>query len=110
MSRSFGDLTIALRAGDGGGSVNLIGKKALVVHGVTVGADGVIVTGAKRPVMEVQIEGLAPGPHTFVGYHHALKGAAGTYSISVGDQTIEGIKPSEAPCHNDGLRASFIEL
>ncbi len=40
MSQSFSDVSVALRAGGNGGSARLSGNKSLVVHGVTVGADG----------------------------------------------------------------------
>ena len=72
----------------------------LVVHGVTIGADGAVATGGRSAVMEVQLEGLAPGPHTFVGYHHA-PGGAGTYTVSAGDRKVEGIEPSRETRHND---------
>ena len=77
MSQSFGDITARLRAGSDGGSVHLFGNKSLLVHGVTIGAEGVVATGGKPVVMEILLEGLVPGPHTFVGYHHVLGGAVG---------------------------------
>jgi len=110
MSRSFGDVTVTLRAGGNGGSVRLSGHKSLVVHGVTVGADGAVATGVKPVIREIWFEGLAPGPHTFVGYHHALGGADGVYTVSTGDRKIEGIKTSREPRHNDELGTSFMEF
>jgi hypothetical protein len=110
MSRSFGGVTVTLRAGDNGRSVRLSGNKSLVVHGVTVGADGAIATGADPAVMEVLVEGLSPGPHSFVGYHHALGGADGVYTISAGNSKVEGIKTSREPRHNDDMGTSFIEF
>ena len=109
MSQSFGGVIVTLRAGGNGGSVSLSGSKAIVVHGVTLGADGAVATGGKPAVMEVQLEGLAPGPHTFVGYHHA-PGGAGTYTVSAGDLKVEGIEPSREPRHNDEVGTSFIEF
>jgi len=108
MSQSFGDVTVTLRARGQHGSIRLAGNKTLVVHGVTVGADGAIATGTKPAIMDVQLEGLAPGPHSFVGYHHALDGAYGTYTVSTGTCKVEGIKTSQAPRHNDDLGSSFI--
>ena len=61
-------------------------------------------------MMEVQLEGLAPGPHTFVGYHHALGDGAGSYTVSAGDRTVEGIEPSKEARHNDEVGTSFIEF
>jgi hypothetical protein len=110
MSRSFGDVTVTLRASGNGGSVRLFGSKPLVVNGVTVGADGAVATGGKPVVMEVQLEGLAPGPHTFVGYHHTLNGDAGVYTISAGNREVEGIETSRESRHNDDVGTSFIKL
>jgi len=110
MSRSFDDVTVTLRAGGNGGSIRLSGHKSLVVHGVTVGADGAIATGADPAVLEVLVEGLTPGPHSFVGYHHALGGADGVYMISAGSRKVEGIKTSREPHHNDEVGTSFIEF
>jgi len=108
MSQSFGELTVTLRSG--GGSVSLVGNKAIVVHGVTLGADGAVATGGKPAVMEVQLDGLAPGPHTFVGYHHALGGGTGSYIVSAGGRKAEGIQPSRDPRHNDEVGTSFVEF
>ncbi|HUF61492.1 MAG TPA: hypothetical protein VMN36_05405 [Verrucomicrobiales bacterium] len=110
MSQSFGDVTVTLRAGRDGGSVGLSGDKAIVVHGVTVGADAAVVTGGNPSVMEVRLHGLAPGPHTFVGYHHALDAADGACTVSAGDRKVEGIKPSREARHNDEVATSFIEF
>ena len=108
MSQSFGTVTVTLRAGENGGTIRLFGKKAMVVRGVTLGADGAVATGGKPAAMEVKLEGLASGPHTFVGYHHALEGGAGTYTVSVGDRKVESIEPSKEPHHNDEVGTSFI--
>lgn len=110
MIRSFGDVTVTLRAGGEGGSVGLSGKKSLVVHGVTVGADGAIATGMEPAVMEVRLEGLAPGSHTFAGYHHALGGADGAYVVSTGGRRVEGVRASRQPRHNDEVGTSFVEF
>ena len=67
MSQSFGDVTVTLRAGSNGGSIRLSGNKSLVVHGVTVGADGAVAADAKPAVMEIRLEGLAPGPQAAGG-------------------------------------------
>ena len=74
FSQSFGDVTVTLRAGGKDGAIGLSGKKSLVVNGVTVGADGAVAAGSETAVMEVKIEGLAPGLHTFIGYHHVFNG------------------------------------
>ena len=108
MSQSFGRVTVTLRPGQDNGSIELSGNKRILVHGVTVGAEGAVATGPNRAVMDVQLEGLTPGPHSFVGYHHALGSADGTYSVSVGDRKIEGVRPSEDPRHNDEVGTSFV--
>ena len=107
MSQSFGGVTVTLHAGGDGGSISLSGKKAIVVHGVTLGADGAVANGGRVAVMEVQLDGLARGPHTFVGYHHALGVGASTYTVSVGGRKVEGIEPSKEPRHNDEVGTSF---
>ncbi len=110
MSQSFGDVTVTLRAVSEQGKVGLVGNKAVVVDGVTLGADAAVVTGGEPAVMEIQLDGLAPGAHTFVGYHHALGGEAGTYAVSAGDRKVEGIKPSQDARHNDDVGSSFLEF
>jgi hypothetical protein len=112
LSQTFANLTSTLRAGNDGGSVQLKGSKLLIVHGITLGADGAIVAGGSSPVMEVQLDGLAPGPHTFVGYHHSLNSDvdAGSYTVSAGVRKIEGIRLAKDPRHNDDLATSFIEF
>mgnify|MGYP000209318881 CR=1 FL=1 len=110
MSRSFGNITVTLRTGENGGSISLSGKKALIVSGLTIGADGAVVSGTNPPVLEVCIEGLDPGPHTFVGYHHLLDGAPATYTVSTGDHKAEDIQPSTKADHNDEIETSFIEF
>ena len=101
LSRTFGDVTVTLRAGGDGGSISFRGRKTLVVHGVTLGADGAVATGGKPAAMEVLLEGLSPGPHTFVGYHHALGGAAGSYSVSAENRKVDGIEPYDLYVRRD---------
>jgi hypothetical protein len=110
MSQSFTDVTVTLRAGRDGGTIGLSGDKALIVHGLTVGADAAVVTGSNPAVMEIQFDGLVPGSHTFIGYHHALGAADGDYTVSAGDRKVEGIKPSKDARHNDEIATSFIEF
>ena len=110
LSQSFGDVTVTLRAGGKDGSIGLTGKKSLVVNGITVAADGAVVTGSKPAIMEVQLEGLAPGAHTFVGYHYAFDGNEDTYTVLTGDRKVEGIRTSREPRHNDEVATSFMEF
>ena len=49
---------MTLRAGGNGGCISLSGKKTIVVHGVTLGADGAVATGGKPAVMEVRLKNL----------------------------------------------------
>ncbi|MCB1094711.1 MAG: T9SS C-terminal target domain-containing protein [Verrucomicrobiae bacterium] len=106
MSQTFGDTTVTLRAGDVGDFIKLFGNKALLVDGLTVGADGAVATGP----LEVAISGLPVGTHTFVGYHHTAGGTLSTYTISAGGHKFEGIKPSMDAHHNDELATSFIKF
>lgn len=108
MTQSFGNITVTIRAGIAGGTISIIGNKRHIVHGITVGADGVLVTGGDPTVMEVKIEGLEPGQHTFVGYHHALSTGKNIYNISVDNHRVEGIEPSIQSRHNDEIKTSFI--
>lgn len=108
MHGTFGEVTVSLRAGGDNGTIRTQGNKPLLAHGVTIGAEGAIVTGGEPAIMEVQLDGLRPGPHTFAGYHHALRGGACTYTVSVGDRKVEDIETSQAPRHNDEVGTSFI--
>jgi hypothetical protein len=116
LSQSFGGVTVSLRSAGAGSSLRLRGKKSIVVHGVTLGADGAlaygpITAGTSRPtVMEVRLEGLAPGRHTFVGYHHTLDGESGPYTVSIGDRKVEGIRASKEPRYNDDVGTSFVDF
>lgn len=109
MRRSFGDISVSLRAVGAGGEIGVKGSKAIVIHGVTLGADAVVATG-ESPVLEVQIDGLTTGKHSFVGYHHSMSRSDDTYTISVGDQIVRGIKPTRDAGHNDEVASSFIEF
>lgn len=109
FSRPFGDVTVSLSAG-GGGAVKLSGSKSQIVHGLTIGADGAVAAGTNPTVMEVRFEGLAAGPHTFVGYHHVFNGTPGTYTVSTGDRKTEDIQASIKASHNDAIATSFIEF
>jgi hypothetical protein len=61
--------------------------------------------------MEVQIEGLAKGRHSFVGYHHSISGDDEmSYAVSVGDRMIRRIKPTKNVHHNDEGASSFVEF
>lgn len=108
LKQTFGGITASLAAADGG-NIEFVGNKALIVHGVTVGADGALVTGS-APVLELKLEGLAPGRHTFTGYHQVVGKASGTYSVTAGNSKVEGVKPSTEPRHNDEVATSFLEF
>lgn len=109
--QTFGDITVIIRPGGAGNSLRITGSKALVVHGMTVGADGAVVSGGERPAaLEVQLQGLSAGQHTFIGYHHALGDADGPYTVSTGPHRVDGIKPSAEAMHNDDVASSFLEF
>jgi hypothetical protein len=107
--RTFGDLTVTLRAGNGG-TLRSVGNKALVVRGVTLGADATVVEGGKPAALEVQLDGLAPGPHTFVGYHHTIGSAGGRLAATAGTSTSPTAAPSTDANHNDELATTFVEF
>ena len=109
MSQSFGDVTITLRAGSDGGAIGFEGSKAVVIHGVTLGADAAVVSSGHPAEIELQLEGLTPGPHTFVGFHHELGDYPGTYTIAVDDGgKIKGFEPSTNALHNDEVGTTFV--
>jgi hypothetical protein len=110
MEQSFGDLTVILRPAGDADSVKTIGIKGLVVEGSTVGADGLVVSGGTPAALELHLRGLAPGPHTFLGYHSALGAIGESYTICAGQRSAGGITPSTAPRHNDEVATSFLEF
>lgn len=107
---SFGKVSVALGSGSQGGKLRGHGVKALVVDGVTLGADGVIASGGQSAVLELRIEGLAAGKHSFVGYHHSLLPGDDLLSLSIGGQKVEGIRPSSKVRHNDEIASSYLEF
>lgn len=114
--RSFGNLTVSLRCGNDNESIRLVSDKAMVTHGVTLGADAVMVTSDSSPVLEITIRGLTSGPHSFVGFHHAIGEHIGTYAVKVlkqsatNEQTATGIEPSKQAFHNEEVESSFVEF
>lgn len=111
MVRSFGNVTVTIRPASKEGMLRTTGFKALVVHGLTVGADGVLATGGKeRVALDLQFQGLPPGPHTFVGYHHAVGEDDLSYTLSCGGRKVTGITPSTKARHNDEVTTSFIDF
>jgi hypothetical protein len=111
MRQSFGDITVTLSPSSDQGTISLKANKAMIVHGVTLGADAAVATGGPHAAMNVQIEGLTAGPHSFVGYHYSLSGeSAGTYTVSTGDRKVEGIQLPNKPRHNDEVGTSYIEF
>ncbi|YCM42518.1 hypothetical protein V2O64_14500 [Verrucomicrobiaceae bacterium 227] len=105
-SRVFGGVTVALKPVEDHGPLRFEGSKAIIIHGVTLGADGVVADGG----LEIQLAGLSTGRHTFVGYHHDFKEDTEPYTLSLGAQTQAGIIPSKDPRHNDEVGTSFIEF
>ena len=104
-TRTYGDVKVSLRGLEG--PIRLSGKKSLVVDGVTVGADGVVASRA----IEIAIEGLTPGWHSFVGYHHAVEGGADqSFLVSAGGLATGELKPMAEVRHNDEVRSSFLKF
>ena len=109
MSQKFGAITVTLRATTIAGTIDLQGSKAVVANGSTLGADGVVVSGKSSAEIEIQLDGLTPGKHTFTGYHHDLGESPGTYTIAAdaGSKT-KGFQPSTEARHNDDVGTTFI--
>jgi hypothetical protein len=110
LSQTFGGVTVTLRPARDAGDLTFDGNKAIVVHGVTVGADAAVVGGGRPSVLEVQFDGLKPGLHTWVGYHHALETTDGDLLVSSGDRAARAIVPSREVRHNDEIATSFLEF
>jgi len=108
-SQTFGEVRVTLCASSEGGELKLKGSKAALIHGITLGAEGAVVSGGEPAEIEVQLEGLTPGPHTFVGYHHVLGEHPGTYTIAEGNNgKIKGFEPSTTAHHNDEVGTTYI--
>ena len=108
-SQTFGEVTATLRASSQDGALGLEGSKAVVIHGVTLGADGTVVSGGEAAEIEIKLEGLTPGQHTFVGYHHVLGESPDNYTIATdGVGKIMGFEPSTVARHNDEVGTSFV--
>jgi hypothetical protein len=110
LSQTFGGVTVTLRPARDAGDLTFDGNKAIVVHGVTVGADAAVVAGGRPSVLEVQFDGLRPGPHSWVGYHHALEAIDGDLLVSSGDHAAKAVVPSREIRHNDEIATSFLEF
>ncbi|MDG2124715.1 MAG: hypothetical protein P8J87_13505 [Verrucomicrobiales bacterium] len=110
MEQSFAGITVTLIPASEATALSTTGSKALVVQGLTVGADGLVASGGKRLAMEVHLRGLTPGAHSFIGYHHALVDTGATHTVSAGGRAVTSATPSADPRHNDEITTSFLEF
>ena len=106
---SFGEITASLTASKDL-YLGFFGDKSMVVRGVTVGADAAVAIKGDPPALELRLEGLEPGPHTFVGFHHDTGGGGGVLTVSIGDRKVEGIEVVQHVDHDDDLATSFLEF
>ena len=87
-------------------------KKGLA-RGATMATDGVLVEGGD---LEIQIDGLPPGPHTVVTYHNTLdKESKGTYTLqNAGNQSCNEprvqVSPSYDAASNADVNTAFLTV
>ncbi len=105
---TFGGVAVALRAADGS-ALQRIGGKALVAGGLTVGADGVMVGGDGPAALELELRGLTPGRHRFVGFHH-WPDRPQPMGIACGARTGDPFVSSTEASHDDELGTSYLEF
>jgi hypothetical protein len=83
--------------------------------GATMATDGVMSAGG----IEMEIKGLAAGPHTIVTYHNSIwDELASSLNVSChgtkpGNESIErvtGLRPSQKVAHNDDVASAFLSF
>jgi len=114
--RVFGDVTVTMRAiGKAGGGIDTFLTKAGIDTGATMATDGVAGAGG----LEMEIRGLAAGPHTIVTYHNSIwDEPVGRLTVSCsgaqagGDPggRVVGLQPSRRVSHNDDVASAFMSL
>ena len=98
-----------------GDDAHLEGKwhKAGLATGATMATDGVAaVSEGRRPVLELEISGLAPGKHSLVSYHNVFKPEdVGVYLVSAQDGTqAEPLRPTLKSPANEAAESAYIEF
>jgi len=113
-SRTFRGVTVTLRsAGPVGAGLTWVWWKAGFDFDAALASDGVMVQdGDRGGRIEMQIRGLAPGPHTLVTYHNSLLDQPlSGMNIWVNDRVrVRGLKPSVRVTNDADAATAFVEF
>ncbi len=112
-ARSFGEIQVRLRSMEEGNELQGQWYKAALATGATMAADGIAVESKKEPAaIQVEIEGLQPGPHSLVTYHNVVTGdEPGSYFISLnGNKVIDSVKPTSSVPINEDAQSAYLEF
>lgn len=115
-SGKFGDVEVTLRSvGQAEADIRGFLTKAGIDTGATMATDGVMSAGG----IEMEIKGLAAGPHTIVTYHNSIwDESARRLNVSChgakpSDESVEqvaGLQPSQKVTHNDDVASAFLSF
>jgi hypothetical protein len=104
-TREFDGVRVTLRGAGQGGLRGAWDKKLLM--NATLAADGIV---ADRGGLEIQLDGLKPGPHSLVTYHSTVSGPPSDgYTVSVvdGDGTAQ-VTPSRDVKDNADAASGYV--
>lgn len=110
LNTEFSGIKITIRGSSKDSPLLLRGNKAVVVNGTTLGADCITYSDHKDPSLELILEGLSKGKHSFVGFHHSLDKKAGSFTVAVGKIKSMPFFPSHVATHNDEVGSSYVEF
>lgn len=111
-TQCFGDVCVTLR-GYGSNRLEPVWVKAYLDDGVRLGSDGVSVTGpGGTPLMEMVLEGLAPGPHSLATWHNEPRPMPlAAFSVWVNGQRVGGpFLASHQVRHDEDVATAWIEF
>ncbi|MBD5779123.1 T9SS C-terminal target domain-containing protein [Pelagicoccus sp. NFK12] len=110
-SRSFDGVTVRLTADKRGGELRFEGSKALIVTGLTLGADAAVVAGGEPSVMTLELRGLPAGTHTFTSFHGSIgTKLEGAYSVLVDGVPLARVTPAAQAESNEDLASAFVRF
>lgn len=110
LIQTYDGVQISLSKVNESSSLDFKGVKSLVVNGVTVGADGVIVSGEQSNALKISISGLAPGNHSFTGFHHSLVDVHDPYEIKINGINMGRFQIPNRISHDDDMGSSHLEF
>ncbi len=108
-NREFDGVRVTLRGAREGGALRGVWSKSLLATGALMAADGVA---ADRGGLEIELDGLPPGPHTLVTYHSTVSGPPGeSYTIAVVDGNASSkLTPSREVSDNADAASGYVEF